>query len=224
MKMTLLLSVLAMGLLAPSAVQSATSLTVVTVYDSKDCSGKVVQNDYFATNGTTCTTNSTCGSLSYASGYGTNIGCCTTDPSSTLAYSKKTFGDSVNTATWMIYSDTACKTFVVASDSQMTTSLATARCNPLDDGTSKQFVYASDTKTVTASLYASLNCTGAAVNSSIKVADMGKCINLGTMGLIGYATIDGTTYGISSAPGSHSHALGSMLVAGCVALWNTMRA
>lgn len=224
MKICLLLGVL--GLLAPSAVQSATSLTVLTVYDSQGCLGKVVQNDYVVTTtGSTCTANSTCGSLSYASGYGTTIGCCTSDSSSTLDYSKKTFGDGVNTATWMIYSDTACKTFQVASDSQMTTSLATARCNPLEDGTSKKFVYAADSKNVTASQYTNLNCTGLAVNSTLQASDMGKCINLGTVGLIGYATIDGTTYGTTSAAASMhlTHTLSSVLVAACVALWHAMR-
>ncbi|KAJ0400028.1 hypothetical protein P43SY_004678 [Pythium insidiosum] len=78
-------------------------------------------------------------------------------------------------------------------------SLETARCNPQTDKTSKQFTYSVASKSITSSHFASKDCTGTPINSTISMSDMGKCIPLGSIGLSAYATIDGVTYGLPAS-------------------------
>ncbi|KAJ0401685.1 hypothetical protein ATCC90586_001491 [Pythium insidiosum] len=175
---------------------AATPLLVHTVYDSENCGGKVVQNNYMVAPSGRCEPRKTCMPWAGDSAHGYQVGCCTSDASSTSASTNATFGPGVNTVTWFIYNDIKCETFLVASDSQMTMSLETARCNPQTDKTSKQFTYSVASKSITSSHFASKDCTGTPINSTISMSDMGKCIPLGSIGLSAYATIDGVTYGL----------------------------
>lgn len=110
MKPCLLFSVLLTELVAPSAGHSSASLTVSTVYDSLDCSGRVVLNNYVTNADGVCTGEATSLTLPHASNYTANIRCCAANSSSILQYDKMTFGTSENRATWMVYNDKSCTT------------------------------------------------------------------------------------------------------------------
>ncbi|TMW59741.1 hypothetical protein Poli38472_004810 [Pythium oligandrum] len=160
------------------------------------------QNNYLVAEGGKCTENQTCSSMGGGTSNGYRVGCCMSGAASMNAYTKATFGTGVNTVTWVIFSDTVCKNYVVASDSQMTTSLDTARCNPQTDGTTKTFTYNATALAVTSSQFASKDCSGNPINSTIQQSDFGKCITLGSISLQAYSTIDSKTYGLPADSGA----------------------
>ncbi|TMW62284.1 hypothetical protein Poli38472_009777 [Pythium oligandrum] len=195
---SLLVAAATVGLPSLSGVDAAgTQLVVNTVYHSATCEGKVVQNDYLVAPNGKCTESTTCAPWPSGASSSYTVGCCTMDIASFDAYTKTTFGLDVNTVSVVLYSDKSCKSITLAVDSLVTTSVETARCNPLIDGTSSmQFTYNSTDFSVTSWSFASKDCTGTVTNTTFKTTDFGKCITTGSTSIQAYSTIDNVNYGL----------------------------